>query len=452
LREVSVTIVVQAVADLRGAEIDRGVPVVAIRTAAGLVQAPVHVQVLVVRHTAAVVVDSIPAEIDFPGVDRSIGVVAIVAQGPPIPIPVRLLGSQLVVAVAVLPVADLLCARMDQGVLVVAVLSTARRIQVTVLVVVTGIVILEEKGVPSDVAVSPEDLEIPVLSPGGVPTVLYNPCMFDVVVSDQDTRMAPLVLAPDVLVHAARIVVEIRVDIECDGQDLLVQCALDRLHVVRYGLPLIDLPDAVRPVRASVGTRVGILAGVGETTFIDGPGDSQEVCCGPHPPAIAAACAARKEVLLGEVERQGRVLRPDRNDRLHGPDRGKGPATTAGPLVFYRGCPVGSLDVPPVDMLREVRCLANGRGAQLRGRHEGHSAPEVSSPLLRGQAAHGGLSGYPTGTAPLNGGLNRHQFPGAGVKGSRQGEQGKDRYQDQPSEEGLRFCSGLLCGHVVPGS
>jgi hypothetical protein len=252
LWEVPVAIVVQPVTDFRGVRAGVRVLIITVHSTAGDVDLAVFVHVFVVGRAAAIVVDIVAAKVDLPGVDLVAGIVAVVAQWPAVFIAVYLVRRDFRVAVGVLPVAELPCVRMDKGILVVAVISTARLVLITILVVITGVGILEKEGITADPTVSPEDLEIPVLSPVRIPAVLQDPCMLDVVIADQHNGVASFVLAPNMFVYAPLVVVEVGVDIESDRQHLLVQGALDGSHVVRDRMPSIDLPDPVGPVRAPV--------------------------------------------------------------------------------------------------------------------------------------------------------------------------------------------------------
>jgi hypothetical protein len=79
LWEVPVAIVVQPVTDFRGVRAGVRVLIITVHSTAGDVDLAVFVHVLVVRRTAAIVVDIVAAKFDLPGVDLVAGIVAIVA-------------------------------------------------------------------------------------------------------------------------------------------------------------------------------------------------------------------------------------------------------------------------------------------------------------------------------------------------------------------------------------
>jgi hypothetical protein len=295
----TVAVVVPAIANFRRARIRMRILIIAVRAAARGVRESVCIQILVFCSAAAVVVDAIAADFHRAGMDACLSVIAVVAEGPSVPIPVHLVMREDSVTVRILSVAALDSLGMDLVVLVVAVLSSTACVQVPVFIFVAGIGILQHDGVRADPAVSPENLEISTLSPSRSPAVLGDPGMFHVVIADQEYGMASDAFSPHVFVDASDVVEEIRIDVEGGGKNLLVEGCPDGLYVVRDIGPVRDAENALLPVRTALRAKGSILPGIREARFIHCPGNLEKGHGGSQPVAVTVTRAAGEEKLLG---------------------------------------------------------------------------------------------------------------------------------------------------------
>ena len=213
---------------------------------------------------------------------------------------------------------------------------------------------------------------VAVLAPEWAPTVLNDPAFVGVIVSDEHNtviRLREFIGRPDRFIDAAGVVKEILCYIEHnDHWTIVLQDPLVALGPVAYrNADFLACPCPLLPVGAGVVARDAVICPVPETILIRNASVPDIFQRRIYPAAFLAipASAAGEDVLLRRIKVDRGIACVDVDLRLKRTGRTEYPAASAQTLFLYRGHPVLSTHISPVECA--VRDLAiHGRGQHHR--------------------------------------------------------------------------------------